>query len=74
MELIVALHLEKLNFVYQKEVSFEFGFVVLKKIFVCGSTSHSRIFHSYGDVTINAVGLQILTDTRHTLPLSSESS
>ena len=32
MELIVALHLEKMNFFYQKEVSFEFGSVVFEKI------------------------------------------
>ena len=29
--------------------------------YVCGSSSHSRIFHSYGDVTITGEGLQILT-------------
>ena len=27
--------------------------------------SHSRIFHSYGDVTIAGKGLQILTYARH---------
>ena len=36
--------------------------------------SHSRIFHSYGDVTIAGEGLQILTYGRHSLPLSSEGS
>ena len=29
--------------------------------FVWGFSSHSRIFHSYGDVTINGEGLQIFT-------------
>ena len=34
-------------------------------MFIClwGFTSHSRIFHSYGDVTITGEGLQILTHT-----------
>ena len=40
--------------------------------FVC--LSHSRIFHSYGDVTITTEGLLILTYTRHSWQLSSEGS
>ena len=43
-------------------------------MFVCGLSSHSRIFHSYGDVTITGEGLQILTYARHLWPLSSEGS
>ena len=39
-----------------------------------GLSSHSRIFHSYGDVTITGEGLQILTHARHSWPLSSEDS
>ena len=39
-----------------------------------GFPSHSRIFHSYGDVTITSEGLQILTDSRHFWQLSSEDS
>ena len=35
---------------------------------------NSRIFHSYGDVTITDEGLQILTYTWHSWPLSSEGS
>ena len=35
---------------------------------------HSRIFHSYGDITITSEGLQILTYARHSWPLSSEGS
>ena len=35
-------------------------------------TSYSRIFHSFGDVTITGEGLQIFTYTRHSWPLSSE--
>ena len=46
--------------------------------FVCGFTSHTRIFHSYiyGDhmVTITGEGLQILTHIRHSWPLSVEGS
>ena len=37
-------------------------------------SSHSRIFHSYGDVTVVGEGLQILTYARHSWPLSSEGS
>ena len=36
--------------------------------------NQSSIFHSYGDVTIAGEGLQILTYTRHSRPLSSEGS
>ena len=43
-------------------------------LFVWGFTSHSRIFHSYGHVTINGKGLQIQTYARHLWPLSSEGS
>ena len=43
--------------------------------FVWGFSSHSRIFHSYGDVfIISGEGLQILTYVRHSWPLSSEGS
>ena len=35
---------------------------------------HSRIFHSYGEVTITCEGLKIFTYTRHSWPLSSEGS
>ena len=37
-------------------------------------SSHSRIFHSYGDDAIAVEGLQILTFDRHSWPLSSEGS
>ena len=37
-------------------------------------SSHSRIFHSNGDVTITGEGLQILAFARHSWPLSSEGS
>ena len=44
-------------------------------LFVCiFFSSHSRIFHSYGDVTITSEGLQILTYAWHSWPLRSEGS
>ena len=43
-------------------------------MFVWDLSSHSRMFHSYGDVTINGKGLQILTYARQPWPLSSEGS
>ena len=42
--------------------------------FLWGFSSHSRFFHLYGDVTITGEGLQILTDARHSWPLSSKGS
>ena len=41
---------------------------------LCGFTSHSRIFQSYGDDTITGEGLHILNYTRHSWSLSSEGS
>ena len=43
-------------------------------LFVCGFKSHSRKFHSYGDVTIIGEELQIMTYSQHLWPLSSEDS
>ena len=44
-------------------------------LFLCGFSSHSRIFHSFGNVTIAGEGLQIWTYARHLWPLlSSEGS
>ena len=37
-------------------------------------SSHSRDFHSYGDVNITGEGMQFLTYVRHLLPLGSEGS
>ena len=37
-------------------------------LFVWSLSSHSRIFHSYGDVTIAGEGLQISTYARHLWP------
>ena len=39
-----------------------------------GVLSHSRIFHSYGDVTIDGEGLQIFTYALHSWPSSREPS
>ena len=41
-------------------------------LFVWSLSSHSRIFHSYGDVTIAGEGLQIFSYARHSWPMSSE--
>ena len=39
-----------------------------------GVSSHSILYHLYGDITITGEGLQILTYTRHSWPLNSEGS
>ena len=41
------------------------AFILFVCLFVRGLSSHSRIFHSYADVTITGEGLQILTYARH---------
>ena len=43
-------------------------------LFVWGLSSHSRIFHSYRDVTITSEELQMLTYARPSWPLTSEGS
>ena len=43
-------------------------------IIVWALSSHSRIFHAYGDVTITGEGLLILTYARHSWPLSRDGS
>ena len=54
-------------------------FVTTKKpplicLFIWDLTFNSRTFHLFGDVTSVGEGLQILTYTRHSWPLSSEDS
>ena len=45
-----------------------------ENLFVClGFSSYSRIFHSYGVVTISGEGLEILTYARHSWPFFSVS-
>ena len=53
-----------------KKEAYGFGFVCLFGVF----PPYSRIFHSYGDVTIAGEGLQILTCARQSWPLRSVSS
>ena len=43
-------------------------------MFIWSLYSHSRIFHSYGNVTNTGEGLQILTYDQHICPLSREGS
>ena len=40
--------------------------------FAWGLSANTRIFHSYGDVTITGEGLQSLNYARHLWPLGSE--
>ena len=47
----------------------------VETLIVCsGFSSHSRIFHSFGNVTIACGRMQILTYPQHSWPLSSEDS
>ena len=50
----------------------KYSFCSCVYLLVKGLTSHSRLFHSYEDATISVAGLQILTYTRHSWPLSIE--
>ena len=52
----------------------EFSGTDRSDLFVCGLSSHSRMFHSYEDVTIAGEVLQILTYARYSRPLSIEGS
>ena len=52
----------------------KYFFCLFVCMFVWGFASHSRIFHSYGNVTIAGEGLEILTYARHSWSLSSEGS
>ena len=54
----------------QRENTWSFCLFVC--LFVWSLSSHSRIFHSYGDVTIAGEELQIFNLTRHIWLLSSE--
>ena len=60
---------DKLTLAAQKS---KYSFCSCVCLLVKGLTSHSRLFHSYGDATIRVEGLQILTYTRHSWPLSIE--
>ena len=53
----------------------EYPLHVFVSLFVWGLSTQSRMFHSYGDVTSTAEGLQILAYTAwHSWPLSSDCS
>ena len=58
-----------------EHLAVELSYLFLRLIFVATRyTRYSRIFHSYGDVTITDEGLQILNYTQHLMPLSNEVS
>lgn len=57
------------DFTYYMFIKPTFDFLV-----VGGLSSYTRMFHSYGEVTITREGLDILTYARHWLTLNSESS
>ena len=60
---------------YRKRVLELIFLNIVSRLFACvWIYVHSRIFHSYGDVTFTGEGLQILTYARHLWPLSSEAS
>ena len=65
------------SFKRQKKIIYTIHFYqgIFFCLFVWSLSSHSRIFHSYGDIIIAGEGLQILTlYARHSWPLSSEGS
>ena len=65
------------NLTHNKNTFTECAFAWLFFILVClfkVFSSHSRKFHSFGDVTIAGEGLKIMIYTRHLWPLSSEGS
>ena len=43
-------------------------------LFVLSFSSHSKIFHPWGDITITGERLQILNNARHSLALDSDDS
>ena len=63
-----------INVIYILLIHCQLHIILRNKYFVfdCvwGLSSHSRIFHSYGNVTIAGKGLQILSHTRLSCPLS----
>ena len=70
----MAIHLHKLVYPFSKNTSFKFCWQWSFCLFVWSLSSHSRIFHSYGAVTITIEGLQILIFARQSWPLTSEGS
>ena len=61
------------NWIFLTSIIYVVSFI--KWLIVClGFSSHLRILHSCGDVTIAGERLQILTYAQHSWPLSSEGS
>ena len=58
---------------YNGKVIWKWRLWILVCLFVCGFSSHSRIVHSFGDVTITGEKL-LLIHAHHLWPLSSEGS
>ena len=57
------------RFSYPQSIIFALPFGLIVCLFVLSLSSHSSIFHSFGDITIAGEGLQILTYARHLWPL-----
>ena len=64
----------KIDFFYLKLIFIKIYYIYRYTCVCLGFTSHSKISHSYGDVTITSEELQIFTCTRHSWLLSSEGS
>ena len=87
---IREIHLKNVDFIFEKifvSRLAEYDYVVIirekklslkvNNILVClfgGFSSHSQVFHSYGDLIITVEGLQMFSYTRHSWQLSSEGS
>ena len=57
---------------YEKDITYNRASE--KSLFISGFTYHSKICHSYGDVTITGEGLQIMSSTKQSRPFSSGGS
>ena len=85
---IREIHLKNVDFIFEKifvSRLAEYDYVVIirekklslkvNNILVClfgGFSSHSQVFHSYGDLIITVEGLQMFSYTRHSWQLSSK--
>ena len=66
------IHLQGIDFMKTEYKVVNQNYDRLTWVLVC--SSHSIIFHSFGDVAIDGEGIQILTYVRHLWPLSCEGS
>ena len=73
LHLLSGLHVQT-EMLYIEKFNFKVHIPLQKFSFVLGFSSHLKIFHSYGEVTITVEGLQVLTCARHSWTLSSEGS